>query len=114
MSEESELNIFRCLDFLRDNAPAYAKAKAERIYIEEYRKVKKADLMCNAENQGHKTTAAQERQAYSSRDYAVLLEGLREAVENEETLRWRLIAAQAKISVWQSLGANQRAEAKNL
>jgi hypothetical protein len=42
MSDESEVNVFRCLDFLRDNAPAYAKAKAERVYMEEFRKSKKA------------------------------------------------------------------------
>lgn len=70
--------------------------------------------MQEAETAGQKSAASQERDAYASAEYLNLLEALRDAVEAEEGLRWRLIAAQAKISVWQSLGANQRAEAKNL
>ena len=38
MSPDTEIAIFKALDYLRDNAPAYAKAKSERIYLEEYRK----------------------------------------------------------------------------
>lgn len=33
MSDESEINIFRALDFIRDNASEYAKAKATRVYL---------------------------------------------------------------------------------
>lgn len=113
MSDEGEINIFRALDFIRDQAPAYAKAKAERVYLEEYRKSKKAMLMKVAEKQ-YPSAAAQEREAYADDEYVELLEGIRSAVEVEETLRWRIVAAQAKIEVWRSLGANQRAEAKAL
>jgi hypothetical protein len=114
VSDESELNIFKCLDFLRDNAPAYALAKANRIYLEEFRKSKKAMLMREAESAGQKSAVSQERDAYASAEYLTMLEALRDAVEAEETLRWRLVAAQAKIECWRSLSANQRAEAKNL
>jgi hypothetical protein len=114
MDDEIEINIFLCLNYIRDNAPAYAQAKANRIYLEEFRKSKKSILMQAAESAGQKSAVSQERDAYASADYLTLLEALRDAVEAEELLRWRLVAAQAKISVWQSLGANQRAEAKNL
>lgn len=113
MTEESDINVFRALDFLRDQAPAYAKAKSERVYIEGYLKSKKALLMKVAEKT-YPSAAAQEREALADDQYLELLDGLRAAVEEEETLRWRLTAAQARIEVWRSLSANQRAEAKNL
>lgn len=114
MNQDAEINIFRCLDYIRDEAPAYAKAKSERIYLEEFRKSKKAILMREAEIAGHKTGAAQEREAYAHVDYIALLDGLRQAVEQEEVLRWRIVAAQAKIEAWRTIEANRRAEAKTL
>lgn len=114
MNPDAEINIFKCLDYIRDEAPAYAKAKSERIYLEEFRKSKKALLMRAAELAGHKTGAAQEREAYAHSEYLVVLEGLKAAVEEEETLRWRIVAAQAKIEAWRTIEANRRSEAKNL
>lgn len=108
MSEE--INIFRELDFIRDHAEAYAKAKAERIYLDEFRKSKKAILMQDAELNGHKSSAAQEREAYAHPEYEVLLIGLRDAVAAEETLRWQIEAARIKCEVWRTLNANQRTE----
>ena len=106
-----EINIYKCLDYIRDHAKQYAQAKANRVYLEEYRKTLKARLM--AEQIGDPVNA-QERYAYAHSEYAELLEGLKVAIEQEENLRWKLIAAQAKIEVWRSLSANQRAEAKVL
>ncbi len=106
-----EINIYKCLDYIRDHAKQYAQAKANRVYLEEFRKTKKAQLMAT---QLGDPVNAQERYAYAHFEYAELLEGLREAIEQEENLRWKLIAAQAKIEVWRSLSANQRAEAKVL
>ena len=104
-----EINIYKCLDYIRDHAKQYAQAKANRVYLEEYRKTLKARLM--AQQLGDPVNA-QERFAYAHPEYAELLEGLKAAIEQEENLRWKLIAAQAKIEVWRSLSANQRAEAK--
>ena len=106
-----EINIYKCLDYIRDHAKQYAQAKANRVYLEEYRKTLKARLM--AQQLGDPVNA-QERFAYAHPEYAELLEGLKAAIEQEENLRWKLIAAQAKIEVWRSLSANQRAEAKVL
>lgn len=114
MSDEIEINIFRALDFIRDNASAYAKAKAERVYLEEFRKSKKAILMRAAEAAGHKSAAAQEREAYANEGYHELLRALSEAVEAEETLRWRIVAAQARIETWRTLESTRRAEARVL
>ncbi len=114
MNEDTEINIFRCLDYIRDHAAAYAKAKAERIYLEEYRKTKKAICMVAAEGRGYQTSAAQEREAYADPDYIAILDGLKAAVEEEERLRWLIVGAQAKIEAWRTIEANRRAEAKNL
>jgi hypothetical protein len=111
---DAEINIFRSLDFIRDNAPAYAKAKSERVFLEEFRKSKKALLMRDAEIAGHKSAAAQEREAYADPEYLAVLEGLKVAVEQEETLRWLIVGAQAKIEAWRTIEANRRAEAKTL
>ena len=114
MNPDAEINIFKALDFIRDNAPAYAKAKADRIYLEEFRKTKKALCMKSAETSGTNAVNAQEREAYADPEYMQLLEGLRGAVEEEERLRWMIVAAQAKIEVWRTIEANRRAEAKTL
>ena len=106
-----QIDVYKCLDYIRDHAKQYAQAKANRVYLEEYRKTLKARLM--AQQLGDPVNA-QERYAYAHPEYAELLEGLKAAIEQEENLRWKLIAAQAKIEVWRSLSANQRAESKVL
>lgn len=114
MSSESEINIFKCLDFLRDNASAYATAKANRVYLEEFRKTKKALCMQAAETAGVKSAAMQERDAYADPDYQKHLLVLEDAVKVEEEFRWKMIAAQAKIEAWRTIESSRRYEAKTL
>jgi hypothetical protein len=114
VSDVADINVFKCLDFIRDRAPEYAQARANRVYMEEFRKSKKALLMKQAETAGHSAVSAQEREAYANEGYIAHLEALRDAVEAEENLRWMMIAAQAKIEVWRTISANQRMEAKNV
>jgi len=111
MSDESEVNVFAALNYIRDHAKQYAQAKANRVYIEEYRKTLKATLMQQAQQEGATASATQERDAYAHPDYAEHLKALGAAVEEEERLRWMIEAAKLKVSVWQSLGANARFEA---
>lgn len=86
-------------------APRYAKAKSERIYLEEYRKSKKALLMkTSAQN----SAVMQERDAYADPEYIAVLAGLRAAVEAEETLRWRMVASEAAVEIWRTQCANDR------
>lgn len=98
----------RAVEFILKTAPLFAKAKSDRVYIEEYRKSKKALLMLLACLRGTQTLAAQERDAYAHEEYQSLLKGLAAAVEQEETLKWQLTAAQLKIEVWRSENANNR------
>lgn len=106
-----EIDIFKVLDYIRDNAPRYGAAKGNRIAIEEGRKSLKARLM---KKHLDLPVTAQEREAYADKEYAELIAGLGPAVEQEETLRWMLEAARIKAEVWRTLSANQRIEARVL
>lgn len=86
-------------------APEYAQAKANRVYLEEFRKSKKSLLM---QTSNEKTTAGQERDAYANPEYIGLLSALQVAVEKEETLRWRMVASEAAIEIWRTQCANER------
>ena len=99
----------KAVDYIIANAGKFAKAKSERVYIEEYRKSLKSILMKRSMED---TIGAQEREAYAHPEYTQLLEGLRDAVEQEEKLRWDLIAAQARVEIWRTQQANLRAEGK--
>lgn len=105
MSEPRQVDPQGALEYLFKMAPAYAQAKAERIYLEEFRKSKKSILMG-----AHKDLpiGGQEREAYSHPEYIGLLAALQVAVEREETLRWRLEANRAAIEVWRSQEASNR------
>lgn len=106
-----EINVFKCLDYIRDNSKKYAQAKANRVFLEEWRKTLKARLMAT---QLGEPVNAREIYAYAHPEYEELLQGLKVAIEQEENLRWKIEAAKLKVGVWQSLGANSRAEAKVL
>lgn len=105
MADQKPIDAQGALAAIWNIAPAYAKAKGERVYMEEYRKTLKARLMKGCDSQA---IGAQEREAYAHPDYAAHLLGLQAAVEQEETLRWRLVASQAAIEVWRSTEASNR------
>jgi len=100
-------NPNKAVDFLIANAEKFAKAKADRVYLEEFRKSKKALLM-NACPE--KAANAREQYAYSHPEYVELLQGLRDAVEIEEALRWQQVAAQLRVEVWRSQEATNRGQ----
>ena len=93
------------LQLIHDTAPRLAKAKAERVYLEEYRKSLKAILMKASDA---KSAVLQEADAYADPQYLALLDGLKAAVHGEEALRWRMVEAQAAIDVWRSQESSNR------
>jgi hypothetical protein len=95
---------------IRDKAPAYGEAKAQRVYLDEFRKSKKALLMKNALEMGYEAANAQEREAYADPAYLQLLKGLAAAIEKEETLRWEIEAARLDIEVWRTREATNRVQ----
>lgn len=92
-------------DYIRDNAQTFAQAKANRIYLDEFRRSKEAMLYQQAP-----TGTIPEKEAYtrSHPEYLQVLDGLKEAVEQEERIRWLMIAAQTKIEIWRTQSANER------
>ena len=99
----------KAIQYLIDTAPLYAKAKADRMYLEEFRKSRKAQLMSQA---GTEVLGKQETFAYAHPEYIEILEGIREAVEKEERFRWLMTAAQARIEVWRTEQYSARIEQK--
>lgn len=98
--------IDKALDYLRDNAREAAQARADRIYVEEYRKVIKAQLM---KEHGDKSAVIQEREAYADPRYVAHLEAIKEAVLEDEGHRFLRAAADAKIEAWRTQSSNTRA-----
>jgi hypothetical protein len=99
---------YKAIEFILEQAPKYAVAKSQRIYLEEFRKTKKALLMKDAMTKGFDSAVAQEREAYAHSEYQELLQGLAAAIEQEETLKWKLSAAQMKSDIWRSEQASER------
>lgn len=91
--------IDKAVNFIIKESKNFAKAKANRVFIENFLRSKKSLLMQKSDST---VMAAQERDAYAHPDYISLLEGLRAATEVEETLKWQLTAAQARIEIWKA------------
>lgn len=108
MSEDA-IDPQKALRSIAQMAPQYAQAKANCVYLDEYRKTVKAQCMQAAEREGHRSSAAQEREAYAAPQYIAHLEAIKQAHEAAETLRWRLVAAQAAVEVWRAIEYGNRA-----
>lgn len=108
MSDQKSIND--AVDYLYTHGRKYAEAKAHRVYLEEFRKSQKAMLIIKykAENKA-KTEAAAEALAYADPAYVEVLKGIEAALEKEETYRWGLVSAQARIEVYRTQSANDRA-----
>lgn len=95
--------------FIIKHSSEHAKAKADRVFLEQWRKTKKAQLM----NQSNaKTAVDREAYAYAHPDYIEVLEGLKVAVEIEEDLKFKLVAAQLRVDVYRTQSANNRMQDK--
>lgn len=98
-------DIERALDWLRNHAELVAQAKGERVYCEEFRKSLKAILASEA---NESSEVAKERQAYKHPKYLEHLEKLKAAVIEDEKNKALRVAAELKISAWQTQNANLR------
>lgn len=107
MTDENEINPQAAVDYILDHAKEYAQAKADRVYLMEFRKTKKAMLM-NASDA--RTASDREAFAYSDPAYVEVLDGIKAAVVKEETLKFRLMAMELKVEVWRTIQANQRGQ----
>ena len=96
------------INFILTNAPKYASAKATRVQLEEYRKSKKAILASQEEG----SLGAKEMYAYAHPDYVELLFQIKNAIAEEEELRWKLEAAKLRVEVWKTEEYTKRVEMK--
>ena len=95
----------KAVDYIISNAPKFAAAKAARVFLEEFRKSKKALLMTTCEE---KAVNAREQFAYSHPDYIALLDGLKVAIESEERMKWEMVAAQMRVDIWRTQESSNR------
>lgn len=95
-------------ELIREKAAAYGKSKAQRVYLEEFRRSKKAMLMKDSLTMGVEAANAQEREALADPEYVTLLVGLREAVAQEEILKWELESYRLDIEIWRTRQATER------
>ena len=102
-------DVQKALDYLRTNAPKAAQARANKVYMEEYRKVVKADLIVRCVNM---TILEKESYAYNHDNYRNHLEALKDAVYQDELNRWGMVAATSIIEAWRTYNANRRGEGK--
>jgi len=100
----------KAIEYIQLNSIEYAKAKATRVFIENNLRVVKARLM----NQEDGTLGAKEAFAYAHPEYEMQLIALREAVEEEEKLRYMLEAAKLRVEIWKTNEFTKRTEMKNL
>lgn len=101
--------VDKALDYLRTNAPLAAQARANKIYMEEYRKTIKADLMVRCVNM---TQGDKDAYSYSHQNYKDHLVALKQAVYQDELNRWGMVAATSTIEAWRTQNANRRGEGK--
>ncbi len=87
-----------------------AKARAEVVYLTEFRKSKKAILMQEAELNGLKTGQERESYAYAHPEYLELLTALKNAIETSEKFRWRMKIAEDRIGIYRTHEASKRKE----
>lgn len=100
-------NPSQAADEIRKHGRIYAKAKSERVQLEQFRKSKKAILFMAAPDG---TVQSKEAYAYSHPEYIELLKGLEQAVRIEEEAKYHLMALQLRIEIWRTECANNRKE----
>jgi len=103
--EYSEEAATRARKFIFTQGRVYGKAKSDRTYLEHFLKSKLALLMAESTET---TMAGKEMYAKAHPDYIAILLGIKQAIEQEETLKWELISAQATIEIYRTESANNR------
>ena len=105
-----EIDPNKCVAYIMENAPKFAQAKAERVFIENYLRTVKSRLMQQEEG----TLGNKEAYAYAHPDYLAQLLALKDATQMEENLKFMLLAAQMRFDTWKTQEYSKRAELKNL
>tara|TARA_R110000822_G_scaffold49674_4_gene130078 strand:+ start:422 stop:754 length:333 start_codon:yes stop_codon:yes gene_type:complete len=104
----NEAMVDAALHLLIDTAEPHADWIARAMYCTEFRKVRKALGMRQAELDGYKTAALQEREAYAADSYNEHLLELFEAVKQKELIHAKRKHAEQIIELWRTQRADER------
>jgi len=100
-----EAEVQRSVDYLMQTAGAAAQARANRVVLEHgLKRVKAIGMM----KHNGLPISAQEREAYASADYKTALDGLQQAIFEDEQHRALRDAHSAKIEAWRTAEATRR------
>ena len=80
-----EIDPNKAINYITQNAGVFAKAKADRTFVENNLRVVKSELM----NQEEGTLGNKEAYSYAHPRYKQQLEALREATQLEEEMLWQ-------------------------
>lgn len=105
-----DVDPHKAVEYIILNAPKYAEAKANRVFIENYLRTVKSRLMGDEDG----TLGAKEAYAYGHPDYEQQVRALKIATEEEEKLRYMLKAAELRIEIFKVNEYSKRQEMKNL
>jgi hypothetical protein len=106
MKKINEEEIHKAVEWLKESAGMCAEAKATRYYLEAFSKSLKALLMSRKIDL---PISAQERDAYSSKEYQDHLKAVKIAIERDEKNKYLRESALVKIETWRTQEANYRA-----
>ena len=101
----SQIDPNKAIEYIIENASKFAQAKADRIYLENFLKVKKAEIITKS---NESSVARAENYALAHPDYKQLLDGLKVAVMQEEHIKWWLEAARLRVEVYRTQEASNR------
>jgi len=105
-----DIKIERLMSEYRRCAAEIPVAKARMKKLEEMKKTRLALEMVQAGKEGHKTAAAQEREAYASDGYMVYLDDLERATIAYESLRVRMEGVSLEAELLRTREASRRSE----
>jgi len=104
-------DAIKARDFIWKNSKILGQASADRSYLEAFLKSKLALLMAESTET---TMAGKEMYAKSHLDYIALLDGIKEAQNQEVTLKWQMDSAKITIEIYRTESANNRAIDKSM
>ena len=96
----------KAVTFIIDNAPKFAEAKSQRSYLENFLKVKKAQIMQDCKSES--SIGRMETYALAHPEYLMIVEGIKVAMLEEEKLRWFLEAARLRVELFRTMEASNR------
>jgi len=107
----TDAELEQALDWLRESGPIAAKAKATRVYLEDFLPALRAQIAAECMEKGDSAASA-DIKAKASQVYRDQLTAYRVAIEEDELIRWKRTRADTVIEVWRSDQARLRAMGK--